>query len=252
MRRIICVFLSLLLCMSLAAVAFAAEDTDFLYDEADLLTAAEEASLTSKLERISAEYEAQIVVATIASMNGGNVDLYLDYLYDSMGFGYGERYDGVLLLICMDPREYRILSNGYAGVAIDPDDIGRIGDRIVSDLSAGNYADAFHAFAEECEYYLNGYINGFPFAAGENLGISAIIGIVIGLIVVFVLKGQLKTVQKQSRAHDYVKSGSMQVNVMNDIFLYRNVTRTKRQTSSSSGSSRSSGGSARSRGGGSF
>ena len=38
---------------------------------------------------------------------------------------------GVLLLICMDVREYRILSNGFAGVAIDPDDISKISDEIV-------------------------------------------------------------------------------------------------------------------------
>jgi len=74
------------------------------------------------------------------------------------------------------------------------------------------------------------------------------LAVVIGLIVVLILKGQLKTVHKQSRAHDYVKSGSMQVNVMNDIFLYRNVTRTAKPKNTSSGSS----GSSRSRGGGSF
>ena len=219
-----------------------------LYDEADLLTDSEEAALMGKLAAVSTGYEAQIVVVTMASMDGGNIDTYVDYVYDSMGFGYGENYDGVLLLVCLDPREYRILSNGFAGVAIDPDDISKISDEIVENLSGGDYAGAFDEFVDECAYYLDGHINGFPFNAGKSLAISLIVGVVIGLIVAFVLKGQLKSVHSQSRAQEYVKNGSMHVNLSNDMFLYRTVTRTKKQSSSSSGS----GGTARSKGGGSF
>ena len=247
-RKIICLFLCLLLCVAIAVPAFAAENTDFLYDEADLLTASEESSLIKKLASVSTKYEAQIIVVTIASMDGGDIDDFADYLYDTLGFGYGENHDGVLILVCMDPREYRILSNGFAGVAIDSDDISKISDEIVSNLSDGDYAGAFDEFADECAYYLDGHINGFPFNAGKSLAISLIVGVVIGLIVVFVLKGQLKSVRSQSRAQEYVKDGSMRVNLSNDMFLYRNVTRTKKQSSSSS----SSGGTARSTGGGSF
>lgn len=219
-----------------------------VFDEANLLNDSEEAALSEKLMDISYTYHAQIIVATVSSMDGGDIDSYLHYVYDSMGFGYGENHDGVLLLVCMDPREYRILSNGFAGVAIDPDDISKISDEIVSNLSDGDYAGAFDEFADECAYYLDGHINGFPFNAGKSLAISLIVGIVIGLIVVFVLKGQLKSVRSQSRAQEYVKDGSMRVNLSNDMFLYRNVTRTRKQNSSSS----DSGSTARSTGGGSF
>lgn len=257
-RKIICTCLALLLCVSLAvslstgAAAMNLADERFIYDDADLLTGSEEAALAQKLMEVSHNYDAQIVIATIASTDGGDVDSFVDYLYDTMGFGYSEQHDGVLLLVCMDPREYRILSNGYAGVAINPDDISYIGDEIVYYLSGGDYAGAFDEFVDECAYYLDGYLNGFPFDAGATLVTSLITGIVTGLIVVLVLKGQLKTVRRQSRAGDYVKEGSMSVNVRNDIFLYRNVTRTAKPKNDSSGSSRSSGGSARSKGGGSF
>ena len=220
----------------------------FLYDEAALLTDGEEAVLEKKLADISGTYNAQIVVCTIASMDGADIDRYLDYLYDTMGFGYGENHDGVLLLVCMDPREYRILSNGFAGVAIDSDDIDRMGDAFVSDLSDGNYAAAFTQFADQCVYYLDGHLNGFPFNFGKNLMISLVIGIAVGLIVAFILKGQLKTVRKQDQANVYVKQNSMNLTHQSDIYLYRTVSRSKK---SSSGSS-SGGGSARSTGGGSF
>ncbi len=50
----------------------------FLYDEADLLTDGEEAVLTGKLQSISSTYQAQLVVCTIASMDGADIDRYLE------------------------------------------------------------------------------------------------------------------------------------------------------------------------------
>lgn len=220
-----------------------------VYDEADLLNDGEEMTLSSKLEYISHACNAQIVIATISSMNGGDVDTYVDYVYDTMGFGYGENKDGVLLLVCMEPREYRILSNGYAGIAIDPGIISDIGEAIVSDLSDGDYADAFSKFADQCEYYLDGYENGFPFDFGGKLMMALVVGLIVGLITAFVLKGQLKSIHKQDKANVYIKNDSMQLTAYSDLFLYRNVSRTKKQ---SSGSSSSSSGASRSKGGGSF
>ena len=227
------------------------EDEQLLYDEADLLTDSEEAALVEKLTEASHATNAQIVVATIASMDGGDIDSFVDYLYDSMGLGYGADHDGVLILVCMDPREYRILSNGYAGVAIGPDQIDALCDVVEFYLSNGNYATAFTLFVNECEDYLAYYQAGSPFKAGKSFMISLVIGIIAGLIVAFVLKGQLKSVRKQDSARVYVKKGSMRLTYSRDIFLYRNVTRTKKQERVESTSS-GSGGTTRSKGGGSF
>ena len=225
-----------------------AEDNLLVWDEAELLNATEVAQLNSKLESISEKYKAEIRVVTLSSMDGGDIDEFLEYLYDESGFGYGENHDGVLLVVCMDPREYRILSNGFAGEAITSGDIDAIGEAFKSDLRGGNYADAFDTFADKCEYYLDGHINGFPFNIGKNLLICLGIGLVVALIVTGIWKGQLKSVRKQSAANAYVKAGTMQSTQSGDFFMYRNVTKTQKQSSSSSGSS----GSSRSTGGGSF
>lgn len=227
------------------------ENEQFLYDEADLLTDSEEATLVEKLKEVSHACNAQLVVVTIASMDGGDIDSYVDYLYDSMGFGYGEKHDGVLLLVCMDPREYRILSNGYAGTAIGPDQIDTLCDFMETYLPNGHYTSAFHSFADQSGEFLEYYLMGSPFKVGKSLAISLIIGIIAGLIVAFILKGQLKSVRKQDQAYGYVKPGSMTVNIQYDIFLYRTVTRTKKQKRVESTSS-GSGDTARSKGGGSF
>lgn len=254
-KRILSLVFALCLMMALTAsfCTVNAESFDssvaLVMDGAGLLTSTETDELNEKLQTISSTYNAQIVVATIDALEGGDVDSYIEYVYDSLQLGYGSTRDGVLLLVCMDPREYRILTNGMANDAIGSGGIDSIGDYIVSDLSDGDYADAFNTFADECEYYLNGYINGFPFDAGATLLTAVIIGLVVGVIVALVLKGQLKSVRQQNQANVYVKPGSMQLTISNDLFLYRTVDRRKKE--SSSGSSGSSG-SSRSVGGGSF
>ena len=237
--------------LTAATEVAAKENEEFLYDEADLLTNEQEAELVKKLTEVSHATNAQIVIATMASMDGGDIDSFVDYLYDSMGFGYGENHDGVLLLVCMDPREYRILSNGYAGTAIGPDQIDTLCDFMETYLPNGHYVAAFNSFADQCGEFLEYYQMGSPFKVGKNLAISLIIGIIAGLIVAFVLKSQLKSVRKQDQAHRYVKPGSMTVDIQYDIFLYRTVTRTQKQKRVESTSS-GSGGSTRSKGGGSF
>ena len=244
-RKLLSMLFVVVLCLSLAVGAFAASGAD-IYDEADLLSNQEETQLAEKLSEIGEEFDAQIVIMTVSSTNG-NIDAYIEEMFDGMNMGYGEKRDGVLLLVCMDDREYRILSNGYAGEAIGPSQIDAIGDAIASDLSDGAYADAFSTFADQCAYYLDGYLNGFPFRFGKNLIIALIIGMVAGVAVALVLKKQLKSVRQQKQANVYIKSGSMQITASRDLFLYREVSRTKKDSSNSSGS-----GSSRNVGGGKF
>ena len=244
-RKLLTVLLAAVLCVSLSVSVYAASEAD-IYDEADLLSSAEETQIAEKLSKIGEEFDAQIVVMTVSS-TGGNIDAYIEDKFDSMNMGYGENRDGVLLLVCMDSREYRILSNGYAGEAIGMDQIDAISEAIVSDLSDGDYADAFIFFADQCTYYLDGYLNGYPFNAGKNLVVALIIGVVAGVIVAFILKKQLKSVRQQKQANVYIKPGSMQITASRDLFLYREVSRTQKQSSNSSGS-----GSSRNVGGGKF
>ncbi len=244
-RKCLSMLFAVVLCLSLAVGAFAASGAD-IYDEADLLSSQEEIQLAEKLSETGKEFDAQLVVMTVYSVNG-NPDAYIEEIFDSMNMGYGENRDGVLLLVCMQDREYRILSNGYAGEAIGPSQINAIGDAIVSDLSDGAYADAFSDFADQCAYYLDGHLNGFPFPVGKNLIVALIVGIAAGIAVALVLKKQLKSVRQQKQANVYIKNGSMQITTRRDLFLYREVSRTKKESSKSSGS-----GSSRSVGGGKF
>ena len=248
-KKLFSTILVVMLALSMALSVSAAPKT-FVLDDAGLLTQQEAAELSGTLSRLSDTYDAQIVVVTIPSAEGNDPDSIVEYFYDNMGIGYGENYDGVLLLVCMDPREYRILSNGYCAAAINTGAIDDIGNAIVSDLTDGNYAEAFSGFADKCEYYLDGYLNGFPFDFGISIGIALLIGVLVGQIVGKVLKGQLKTVHRVNQAKNYVKPGSMNLQTQNDVFLYRDIRRTPKPRDNNTRSS--SGGSSRSTGGGSF
>ena len=226
-RKLLIMLLVVMLCVSLTISASAESGAD-IYDEADLLSSAEETQIAEKLSKIGEQFDAQIVIMTVPTSDG-SIDTFVEDVYDSMNMGYGENRDGVLLLVCMDSREYRILSNGYAGEAIGMDQIDAISEAIVSDLSDGDYADAFIFFADQCTYYLDGYLNGYPFNAGKNLVVALIIGVVAGVVVAFILKKQLKSVRQQKQANVYIKTGSMQITASRDLFLYREVSKTKKK-----------------------
>jgi uncharacterized protein len=210
------------------------EQTEYLvFDEAQLLTYDEMATLEAKLQSIGRKYNVQLTVCTTSTIDGADIDEYADGLYDYMTFGYGAELSGIMVLVCMDIREVCVFSNA----SVSADDRDAIRKAMTPALSDGNYAEAFDTYADKCAYYLEGMVNGFPFDTGKNLIICLLIGIVAGVIVAFALKGQLKSVRKQNQANVYVRPGSMQVNVHNDFFLYRTVTRSQKSSGSSSGSS---------------
>ena len=261
-KRFLILLFAVLVCLTSVVSVSANEDNPRLFDGADILTTSEEMALSNRLDQVSEFYQVDIYIMSVETTGMYMTDEYAEYVYDSNNFGFGTYRDGILLLLTMQEREYYILANGLGADALSDDDIDYIGDAIVSDLSNGYYADAFDTFIDECEYQIDGAINGFelPFEtefeiSGISLPLyaiptSLIIGLIIALIVTGTMKAQLKSVRMQESARDYTKPGSMHVSIASDLYLYRTVTRTQRE-SSSSRSSRS-GGSSRRGGGGRF
>ena len=70
--------------------------------------------------------------------------------------------------------------------------------------------------------------------------VCIVIGAVLGVVVVNGMKAQLKSVRKAKSAANYVRSGSMNLTGKQDLFLYSNVNRVKKETKSSSSSGGSS------------
>lgn len=258
MKKLFCILSALLLLATLSTAVFAASPV--LADTANLLTASEEESLSHRLQEVGDEYGVQISAVTVSSTDGVSVEDYADSYFDTYGYGIGEGRDGVMLMVSMDPRECYILCNGRGWDAVDSDDVEDILDVITPDLSAGRYADAFIAFAEECEHKLDVYFGnegdgGSGFFGDADVDFVKIllialgVGLLIGLVYALYLKGQLKSVRRQYLADAYVRAGSLNMTRFGDYYMYRNVIRTPKPQNNSSSRS---GGSSRGGGGRSF
>ncbi|MBE6951140.1 MAG: TPM domain-containing protein [Ruminococcaceae bacterium] len=231
----------------------------WLYDDADLLTDEEEVALCDELIYENLNEDAQIIIATVDSLGGVPIDDYVADYYDTMGFGFGTSRDGVLLLVCGETREYRILAKGEATETIDEETVGEIMDYIGASISNGNYYNAFDGFRWKVGNELSSYgQDDYDFDSGDIDAKGVFFVLMLALspatIITACMKSQLKSVRKAPHANVYTKKGSMHLTGQSDIYLYKTVRSVKVESDSGSGSgrSRSSGGGSRSIGGGRF
>lgn len=232
-KKMLVFFLAACLIATLS-LGISAADMPRLIDGAYLLTETESAAIQEKLDETSDTYKMDVVIVTVDSIEGWDSEGYADAILDEYNFGYGD--DAILFLISMEYRDWAISTTGKCIDVFDDYALDSIEENAVSHLSAGDYYGAFSAFIEECAYYMDGAINGFPFDFGMALIISAVVGVVAALIIVGTMKGKLKSVRQRNEAGEYLKPGSFNVTQSNDLFLYHTVTRTPRPKSNSSGS----------------
>ena len=234
------------------------------YDQGGLLSDSEEKSLVEKSYSLGEAHSCDIVVITddtdIADSEGNtDPDDVLDYYLNELGYGIGGPNGStsvVALYLNITTRDWYISGYGTAEKAVNSDAISYIGEQIKPDLTAGNYYTAFDRFMDLSAEMFEMYEDGKPYKAPFNLGgaliISVILGFVVALIYVSVLKGQLKSVAANDSAADYVIPGSMNLEQSNEFFLYKTVSRVRRQSESSGSHTGSHTGRSHSGGGGKF
>ena len=162
MKKIFSMILTV--CVLLAmSLSIRASEVLPLFDEPDLMTDAQEASLAAKLERISEQYQMEVVVAAFETIDGASPMDYADDFYDYNGYGYGENRDGLILIVVMDSRDWWISTRGSAITAFTDAGIEYIGDQIVPYMSADDFAGAFNAFANPCSMFMAQAATGDPY-----------------------------------------------------------------------------------------
>ena len=225
-------------------------------DEADLLTTEEEKELLAQVDEISERQQFDVVIVTLNSLNGEDIQYYAADYYDYNGYGMGENYDGAMFIMSMEEREWFILTTGYGIDVLTDREIDSIGENVASCLSAEEYFTGFSIFAEEVDMeveYGAEYGQGSGQQASPSILISIFIGLVLGLIPAFIMRGKLKSVHMQTSAGGYEDRGSRNLTVQQDIFLYHTVNRVPRPKENSGnrggGSSTFRGSSGRSHGG---
>ena len=241
-----------LLCIGTSFSVFASQgvfsdEHDRLTDWADLLTDSEESELSAMLDEISQRQKMDVAIATVNNLDGySTATEYADALYEFFNYGYSEEKNGILLLISMENRDWAISTCGLGKTYFTNAGIDYIRKQIGSDLSDGNYSEAFLTFAKLCDQFITQATKDIPYDTGNLpreplsviwIPISMIIGVGLAWILVSRMKGKLKTVHSQTEANRYIKKDSLLITESNDLFLYRTVTRTKKTKNSNSGSS---------------
>lgn len=272
-KNILITILTLVFCLFMAVPGLAesenAEDgfTDEYYrlmDMASLLSDADVDSLTAKLDELSLRQKMDVVIATTNTLEGKSVVEYADDLYDYCSFGYGANRDGQILVISMEDNDWYISTCGYGITAFTDAGIEYIGEQIVPYLSDKDFAGAFAAYITLCDEFITQARTGKPYDIGSLprkplspvwILVCLIIGLMLSFVTVGKMKAKLTTVRAQAAANSYMKNGSMNITDSREMFLYKNVTRTKRSSESSGGGSSthtSSSGTSHGGGGGKF
>lgn len=274
-RSICCIFIIILLSVSLSVYGNYDDTIPRVIDNADLLNDTEEEYLQSRIDSIIDTYNFDVVILTTDSCGGKSVVEYADDYYDYNGYGYGDNYDGILFLISMEERDWYFSTCGYGITVFTDYGIDYIGNSIVSYLSSGDYYTAFDEFLDYTEEFLTQANEGKPFDTNNYYdydydsdynysdsdfiiayGVIFILSLIIALIIVLIMKYKMNTIRMQQNAHLYIKKESLNLKRQIDMFLYSNVTKRLKETNNSSGGGssthRSSSGRSHGGGGGKF
>jgi len=271
---------SLLLCILLLpcfALSASGQTVSYVFDGAGLLLPEEISALEEQAGELALLYDIDPVILTVDSLHGKSAQNYADDYYDNAGY----RDDGVLFLLAMAEREWYISTCGTVIYTLTDYGIQQLGESIVPYLADEYWYDGFQHFLDSLPYYLDAYENGAPIdgyadhsgdyyhgdqeeilyyeeESAPSFLLSLFGGILAAGITIVIMRSTMNTKRAQRSACVYMKEGSWNLYQHRDLFLYSNVTKTRRQESNSNsgggGSSvhRSSGGRRHGGGGGKF
>ena len=273
MKRLI----TLLICIVLLCPVLTAQAaTPKIIDDADLLLYGETTLLEEQAAAITDTYGMDVVILTVDSTNGTYIETFADDFSDNNGYGIGEDGSGVLLVLAMDTREWAISTCGDAIYAITDFGVQALFEDMAPHLSENRFYEAFDTYLNVLPYYFEAWEGGSPIDgwAGNYDGpgsveigtredvvyyeedppylAAPVIGVFLAAIIVWIMRASMNTKRPQHSAVDYLNRDSYQLRRHQDIFLYSQVRKVRKQQQSSGGGGssvhRSSGG--RSHGGG--
>ncbi len=252
-KNILITMLTLVLCLFMIVPALAegentgdgfADEYYRLLDMASLLSDEDVDSLTARLDELSLRQKMDVVIATTNTLEGKSVVAYADDLYDYCSFGYGADRDGLILVISMEDNDWYISTCGYGITAFTDAGIKYIGEQIVPYLSDKDFAGAFATYITLCDEFITQARTDKPYDIGSLprkpmspawILVCLILGLILSCVTVGKMKAKLTTVRAQAAANSYMKNDSMNITDSREMFLYKNVTRTKRSNESSGG-----------------
>ena len=192
--------------LPMTAIALPAASTQFYCtDGADVISSEREAYYVSRSAALEAATGAQIVVATVSSLEGQDIDSYANSLFRAWGIGHQEKNNGLLILLAPNERQIRV----EVGYGLE----GRVNDakagRLIDEYAYGYLAEdefdeglyqLYNALLDEV-YAEYGLETPDDVAAPEASRISSghqednalgeIVGVIILLLVIILSRGRI-------------------------------------------------------------
>ena len=141
-------------------------------DDEDLLTQAQAAELTAKLDEISERHQFDTVVAVVYSLQSGSLRgreawLYAVDFFEQNGFGFGSDLDGAILLIATEDRDFGFASTGFGLKAFTDAGQEYLEKLFLPHLKEDNYFEAFMTYADAVDDFVTNAKAGKPYAEGN-------------------------------------------------------------------------------------
>lgn len=278
-QKLICVLLSLVLLLSVTITASAEETLWRVVDNADLLNPAEESAHEETIRLLREKYDMDVVILTVNTLNSKAPQEYADDYYDTNGYGCGEEKSGLILLISMEERDWYISTCGNAIYALTDYGIQCLGEELLSGFRL-SYDAGFRMFLNSLPEYFEAYQNGTPidgyadysddYYHGDqeeviyyeeeftpSVKLSVLLGLIVAAISILIMRSRMNTKRPRRSASDYMQENSFHMRQQQDLYLYSNVSKVRKEAPKSpngGGSSvhRSSGGTRHGGGGGKF
>ena len=227
MKKTLSVFMAVLMIMALALSVSASPA--YVDDQAGILSQDEIQILSDQAEAVTDNYGYGVYVVTVEDYNdlegAGSIEDAAQVYFENGGYGLGEKYRGIMLMLSMENRKYALYYDGDTDNAFDGLGQDYLSGEFLDDFGEDQWFEGFQDYISACDYILENAENGVtfennpPHARAYGIAVCIVLGFVAAFIVRGVLKGQLTSVSEKTEAAAFI-DGSLQLRERQDLFLY--------------------------------
>ena len=207
------------------------DETEKIYDFADLYTDEEEKDLYNKIQSFIDNRRLDLVIVTIKENPKSNAEVYADDFYDYNHFGLNDTRDGLLFLVDMDTRDLHITGTGVGEDKYPDSKIDDILDETFQDFSDEKYYEGTKNVIKTIDSYYNIEYNESgryePKTYSDYLLYIVIGSVVITIIVMIILVGKNRMVNKATSSRQYLDESTKQVKLTKNTLVGTHISKTK-------------------------
>ncbi len=228
---------------------------DFVVDEAGILTEEERIKLNEKAEAISARFNSDVVLYTVQQYRGMNVEEGAEIVYEENNYGAGDDRSVIMLFLSFAERDYDIMARGYANNVFTDYGKERLSESFKPHFKNDKWYKGFDAYLDRVEEFFEYEQKGTPVdvksdpydvMTAKDYLITIGIALIPALLIVLVMKSQMKSAVAQDMADAYIPEKGLNLTVKTDRYLRKDVSRTysprKSESKGGGGTSTNSGG----------